>query len=428
MSNERDRDRLTDQLLRAHGAAVRGTPEPADACLDAERLSAWVENGLSSEARSRVEEHVSSCARCQGLLAAFLETTPLVEAAAPAGLVPKPRSVVRWAGAIAACVTAAIAWTLWQGLGRAPVQMTRVEERPAPAATPFAPPPPQDADAPAEATRRDLQTPAGPAGLSRAGQTDQAKLADQLSMAARPSEAMAAANASPNAAAANARREDAAPAPAAAPPAAPPAPIDAVASASPASPGASADQSLEAAADRSRVLSEPAFRASIGQAAGSATRIVAEFAASIPGAPPTPPAPPASTSERSAGSGRGFAFGGARQASAAPTVTETAVVRWRIFSDGTVQRAAIGSTVFQPVPIDPVVPLSAGSAPSGNVCWLVGAGGVVLRSTDGTSFVRVTAPTAANLVRVTATSATLATVVAADGRQFATIDGGATWR
>jgi hypothetical protein len=80
------------------------------------------------------------------------------------------------------------------------------------------------------------------------------------------------------------------------------------------------------------------------------------------------------------------------------------------------------------VPADVANQISAGSAPSGDVCWLVGRAGTVLLSTDHQSWQRVNIPEAVDLSRVTATDARTATVIAADGRTFSTADGGVTWR
>ena len=91
------------------------------------------------------------------------------------------------------------------------------------------------------------------------------------------------------------------------------------------------------------------------------------------------------------------------------------------------ERSSDGGATWLPVPI-PVTPLLAGgSAPTNTVCWLAGRAGTVLLSTDGTTFRQVTKPVDADLVSVRAIDARSATVRTADGRTFATTDGGATW-
>jgi len=72
--------------------------------------------------------------------------------------------------------------------------------------------------------------------------------------------------------------------------------------------------------------------------------------------------------------------------------------------------------------------LTAGAAPSANVCWLVGRAGAVILSTDGRAWRRLTFPEQIDLTAVTAVDARTATVTTADGRRFETADGGRTWR
>jgi photosystem II stability/assembly factor-like uncharacterized protein len=72
--------------------------------------------------------------------------------------------------------------------------------------------------------------------------------------------------------------------------------------------------------------------------------------------------------------------------------------------------------------------LLAGSAPAAGVCWLVGRGGVVLRTINaGGTWEPAASPVSQDLVSVTASSALEATVQTAGGQRFATADGGRTW-
>jgi photosystem II stability/assembly factor-like uncharacterized protein len=70
----------------------------------------------------------------------------------------------------------------------------------------------------------------------------------------------------------------------------------------------------------------------------------------------------------------------------------------------------------------------SGAAPSPAICWVVGRGGVVLRSTDGATWQRVGLSDAIDLIAIRASDATNATITAADGRMFRTADGGKTWQ
>jgi hypothetical protein len=94
-------------------------------------------------------------------------------------------------------------------------------------------------------------------------------------------------------------------------------------------------------------------------------------------------------------------------------------------------RAAFAATPCGPSwpapPADIAGQITAGSAPSANVCWIVGRAGSVLRSTDHQTWQRVNIPQAADLSGITATDARTATVMAVDGRTFSTSDGGVTW-
>ncbi len=71
--------------------------------------------------------------------------------------------------------------------------------------------------------------------------------------------------------------------------------------------------------------------------------------------------------------------------------------------------------------------LSAGAAPSSNVCWLVGRSGAIILTTDGRAWRRLKFSEPADLAAVTASDARRATVTTADGRVFGTTDGGRTW-
>ena len=73
-------------------------------------------------------------------------------------------------------------------------------------------------------------------------------------------------------------------------------------------------------------------------------------------------------------------------------------------------------------------PLADASAATDLVCWVVGARGVVLRTTDGRNWERLPSPTTGDLVSVHAWSDSVATVTAADRTTYETSDGGKTWR
>ena len=72
--------------------------------------------------------------------------------------------------------------------------------------------------------------------------------------------------------------------------------------------------------------------------------------------------------------------------------------------------------------------LLAASAPSPRACWIVGRKGTILRTRDGGGYwENVVSPTTEDIVHVRAADADNAVVRTADGKSYATIDGGATW-
>ena len=121
------------------------------------------------------------------------------------------------------------------------------------------------------------------------------------------------------------------------------------------------------------------------------------------------------------GSGRGVA---AQAADIAPSRP----VQWRILSTDVLEKSTDRVT-WEPITIAPPVQgLLHGSAPSPTVCWIVGRAGLVLLTTDGRQFTRVTSPTADDLTSVKAMDARRATITTTDGRTFTTDDGGKSWK
>jgi photosystem II stability/assembly factor-like uncharacterized protein len=107
-------------------------------------------------------------------------------------------------------------------------------------------------------------------------------------------------------------------------------------------------------------------------------------------------------------------------------VSPDAAIRWR-FTGSILERSTNSGSAWQPVSTGVTSPLTAGVAPATDVCWVVGQGGVVLRSTDGRSFSRLPFPEMTDLSAVRASDARSATVTTVDGRAFETADGGLTW-
>jgi hypothetical protein len=113
--------------------------------------------------------------------------------------------------------------------------------------------------------------------------------------------------------------------------------------------------------------------------------------------------------------------------------------RWRIGAGGSIERSIDEGRAWQAQPSGVQTDLLAGAAPSDQEAWVVGRANVILRTTDGIHWQRLSGPAAAaatgppspgpspDWVAITATDALHATVVAGDSRRFTTADGGVTW-
>src|SRR4051812_46019862 len=142
--NNTDRDRAIETLLRSRHADESGA-----ACVDAESLAAWIDGGLSADARARVEHHAAGCARCQALLASMARTAPALD--------DRPwwrSSIAKWAVPIAAMATALVVWVaVDRDSSRLPPSQTTVTETAKTA---------NDPSGPVAVPREALPSPAGP--------------------------------------------------------------------------------------------------------------------------------------------------------------------------------------------------------------------------------------------------------------------------
>ena len=109
-------------------------------------------------------------------------------------------------------------------------------------------------------------------------------------------------------------------------------------------------------------------------------------------------------------------------------VSPDPAVRWRILG-AAVQHSSNGGSTWETVPVGVTVELTSGAAPAATVCWLVGRNGVVLLTTDGQTWRRLSFPEITNLAAVRAVDAGghVASVSTTDGRTFVTTDAGDTW-
>lgn len=191
-----------------------------------------------------------------------------------------------------------------------------------------------------------------------------------------------------------------------------------------------------------RKLAETISPGNLGKMARPGTTVEAE-------APPPPPPAPLVMNERGAGAfGLRSPASGRPAASAAAASSEVSdagapangllqamvsvrtpdgIERWRLAIDGIIQHLGNdGRWHRQSSGVSSA--LTAGSAPSPQVCWMVGAGGTILRTTDGEHWQKLNSPTTETLLAVSAIDAATAAVTTADGQRFTTADGGRTWR
>jgi Photosynthesis system II assembly factor YCF48 len=102
-------------------------------------------------------------------------------------------------------------------------------------------------------------------------------------------------------------------------------------------------------------------------------------------------------------------------------------ILWMVASPGVIEKSEDGGTTWKPEYVDTRALLLAGAAPTVKICWVVGANGTILRTTNGSHWKTIRPPLETNFVRVEAADASSATLTAMDGRKFATADGGKSW-
>jgi hypothetical protein len=395
-----------DRLLRASAPDVL-TGEP-NGCVDAEQLAAWADGGLDAAAARIVETHLASCASCQAMAAAFARVVP-------AAAVPARRTWTwRWIVPIAATAAAA-ALAIWVLVPRSPAvpaaerTMAENEIAPAPAprapasatsatTAPVAPAPPADAmrkaSAPAATARRDVATASTGAPVGSLRQ-DVDRPVRQAAVEIRPEPPP--------------RPSSPTTAPAAPPAAVAPRETSDAKAEAPLIQAQSGERSFAVSTTQAENLpvERPSFA---GLSALAPSSVVSEFSV-----------PKIMMDGISA-----IDVGGAIVDTRA-TATATAS-RWRVLANGTVQRSATNDGPWEAVTIDPAAHITTGVAPLPSVCWLVGRGGVVLRTSDAQHFERVPFPATVDLVLIRAQDGTSATITAADGRMWTTTDEGKTWR
>jgi len=364
-----------EALLRRQMPGGAGS---SDACPDAETLAAWTDGGLDARAQAQVEAHAAGCARCQALMAAIVKSE-----SAPPTIAVEPwwhRWSLRWLVPLTAAAAATLVWMLVPGDERPdnPIEQEFTQAR-------------AESAAPAPPT---AESPATPTPAAEAPAAEMKKAAPST---LRKEESDTAEARPPAAETGYVARQ-------ATPAEAPPARAD-------------ADREAAQAATASGAL---------GEAVGAERR-----SAESPAAPPAPTAAaPAAQAQAAPKAGTALSARGAladANTVTAGIVSRDPAVRWRLAGPGAVERSADAGSSWTRLETGVATPFTAGSAPSGSVCWLVGRGGLVLLTTDAHTWRRVTSPAVSDLIAVDATDATTATVRTVNGRAFRTTDGGATW-
>ena len=186
-----------------------------------------------------------------------------------------------------------------------------------------------------------------------------------------------------------------------------------------ASPSAAPAAEQAEARARSDAAQQPARQESALE--GAAAKQEAPAAA----APPPAAAAAAPFSERASVARSALS---AANIASADIVSPDPAIRWRILGSA-VQHSSNGGSTWEAAPVGIAAELTAGTAPSTTVCWLVGRSGVVLLTTDGRTWRRVPFPEMTDLsaVRTVDAGGRVASVSTPDGRTFVTTDAGTTW-
>ena len=100
-----DRDRILDNALK-QALGTRTDVPATDACLDAETLAAWLEDGLDPVAVAQAESHAATCARCQALIGAMARSA----AAVPMSGHARSSFWRWWLAPVAAAAAATVVW------------------------------------------------------------------------------------------------------------------------------------------------------------------------------------------------------------------------------------------------------------------------------------------------------------------------------
>ena len=359
-------ERLLRRSLTAHGATA------GEVCPDSDLLAAFAEGGLNRTDALQIERHASSCARCTQIIAVVLRSAPPVASAPVSGLTSAWRAW-RWAVPLATAATVAGLWFV-----STPSDTPRGDTPPS-SVVARGPEPPRQAP-PGQ------PSPVAPPVLT--GETSRKAPQDERAQRQRadadiaPSENRAELDKSPDL----------------------------------------QRRALEAPARETAALSQPAASKAEAAAAAPASALDSAAAArsqTFAAAPPPVPSPagPVQTTRSALESARQVNEPFALQSADPNTL-------WRV--SGTTIERSLDKGRSWIVEYIADRPITGGVALASDVAWCFGRAGLLLRRTPaGWSVVR--SPDGADVATIEATSAISATLTLADGRVFATTDGGMTW-
>jgi len=151
----------------------------------------------------------------------------------------------------------------------------------------------------------------------------------------------------------------------------------------------------------------------------------APAAAAIAGVPAAPAAAPNASAAPRASADK-FAALTAEQASV-DIISPSSGTRWRIVAPDRVDWSSDRGGTWVRTELPAGAQVTAGASPAARTCWLVGRNGLVLRTTNGSTWTPITFPQPLALVGVRSTGIDAAVVTSDTGLSFATTDGGRSW-
>ncbi len=376
----REPDRPFGRLI-AHGLA-REVDASGNACPDADLLAGWFDHTLSSPEVERVAGHVAGCECCQQILAALARSEPEVIRAAP---LPAPPRAWHWHWRwVVPLATAVLVLVVGSRTLRAPGPVTRLR----PSGYGEASPRPSGYG---EASPR-------PSGYGEAGPRSSSSASPPPAQVVMKGADRISPPADRTARTAMANRVAPAPQPLPTPPAA-----DAAgARPSPLGYGEAGRQPALAEAVKVEVVPPPAPPLPQGtkpesQMAEQAQRQADNASAKMlrtaaPAAVAPPPPPPAVAGQPARLTFNSMAV---RQTSVTSSMLSGSAVSWRFGRDGSIEKSSDRGQTWVRQSSGVTTALTDASAPSDRICWIVGAGGVVLRTTDGVTWQQLASPTGA---------------------------------